>query len=249
VVVYAEAVEVDSTDRAILPAADAFTLAIAERARTLLGARGDTLPRGEPAITWRRLPTTLIVTAHRDGRITWRTPVAIPDTATEPLLARAASVAIADGEKLFWPERYPADSATFRVRLRWPSVNRDGKVERLRVRAATPLFTLAVPWEEGVRTIRQPAVAYPEELIRAGVTGYVILEFIVDTAGRAVPRTIRDVWPASQPPLRADLRGYYTSFVAAARRSVERARFEPARVGGCPVFQLVELPFEFKFRP
>jgi hypothetical protein len=245
VVVYGEAVMRDSTAQAFLPTADSFTMAVIERARMLLGAHGDSLPQAEPAYTWRGVGLGLLFTAYRDGRITWRTPPPDRDSTTAALLARAAAAVHADSPTLAWPADFQTDSAIFLISLAWPKVTRDGVDNRLRLRAPAPLFTVAMPWAEGVRVVRQPVVEYPEELTRAGISGYIILQFTVDTTGRVMPETISDIWPATQPPLDRELRRAYLKFVDAARRSLGRARFEPARTGGCAFPQVLKTPFSF----
>ena len=74
---------------------------------------------------------------------------------------------------------------------------------------------------------------YPEELKLRNVQGEVLMQFVVDTAGRVIPETMR--------VLRAD----HPRFVAAVRTSLLSARFVPARSGGHPVAQLVQQPFQF----
>jgi hypothetical protein len=58
--------------------------------------------------------------------------------------------------------------------------------------------------------------------------------------------TVRDLWPADRPRLTGELGRHYRGFLAAATRAMKDARFEPARLGGCPVPQLVAVPFAFK---
>jgi len=74
---------------------------------------------------------------------------------------------------------------------------------------------------------------YPTVLRERGVEGRVVVQFVVDTAGRVEPGTVRVV---SSPD---DL------FTAAVRAALPSLRFTPARAGGRAVRQLVELPFEF----
>jgi TonB family protein len=74
---------------------------------------------------------------------------------------------------------------------------------------------------------------FPEELKRRSFEGEVLIQFVVDTSGRAIPGTLR--------ALRAD----HPLFLAAVRTSVEAARFAPATIGGRPVAQLVQQPFQF----
>ena len=242
----------DSTLRAALPSAANLTQAIADRARALLGAGADTLPEGEPTITWRELQADVVVTGYRDGRVLWRVErdsggVERPGGAAARLLARALGNAQAAGEApFFWPEGLPGDSVVFRLELVRPGVDGSGTVRPIQSRVAIPVFSVAAPREEPVVILRPPRVHYPGAPRSASVVGTVILQFIVDTTGRADVSTLRDVWPADRPRLTGELAGYYREFISAVRRALVDARYTPARIGGCPVRQLVRQPFSFK---
>lgn len=75
--------------------------------------------------------------------------------------------------------------------------------------------------------------AYPDSLYRAGVTGRVVIEFVVDTAGRVEPASL-DVLEATHP-----------AFIEAVRAALMVAHFQAARLGGHAVRQYVQLPFVF----
>jgi TonB family protein len=78
-----------------------------------------------------------------------------------------------------------------------------------------------------------PAPRYPSMLASAGVEGVVYAHFVVDTAGRVEPGSIR--FPKSDHQL----------FERAVREVLLRSRFSPALVGNRPVRQLVEQAFSF----
>lgn len=78
-----------------------------------------------------------------------------------------------------------------------------------------------------------PRPAYPRILLEAGVEGTVVLEAIIDTAGRAEPGSIK----VSSSTHRA--------FEASAREAMRRALFRPGRIRGRPVRVLVHLPLRF----
>ncbi len=78
---------------------------------------------------------------------------------------------------------------------------------------------------------------YPRTLQRAGIEGEVNMQFVIDTTGRADPRTI-------QLLASTDFR-----FVLAVRRSLPEMLFEPAEVDGRKVRELVQQPFEFTMHP
>ncbi len=74
---------------------------------------------------------------------------------------------------------------------------------------------------------------YPELLRASGVQGGVMMEFVVDTAGRAEPGSLRVL--QSDHPL----------FAEAVKSALIRMRFVPAEVAGRKVRQLVQQPFGF----
>lgn len=77
------------------------------------------------------------------------------------------------------------------------------------------------------------SLEYPDSLRRQNVGGRVVVQFVVDTLGRALFGTDRVV--ESAHPL----------FARAALSAIAEARFTPARVGGRVVRQLVLLPLQF----
>ncbi len=74
---------------------------------------------------------------------------------------------------------------------------------------------------------------YPDSLYRAGTTGRVVVEFVVDTAGMVEPATI-DVMTSSHP-----------LFTQAVRDALLAAHFHSAWSKGQRVRQFVQLPFSF----
>jgi protein TonB len=78
-----------------------------------------------------------------------------------------------------------------------------------------------------------PPPRYPEVLRSSGVEGQVTALFIVDEQGRAEDNSLRFVRSDNQ------------LFEAAVREAIRRMRFNPARVGGRKVRQLVQMPFVF----
>jgi TonB family protein len=88
--------------------------------------------------------------------------------------------------------------------------------------------------------VEQPAtmrgaanLTYPAMLRSAQVEGTVLASFVVDTDGRPDATTFR--------VLRSD----HDLFAHSVRTALERMRYEPARVGGRAVRQLVQQPFAF----
>jgi TonB family protein len=79
-----------------------------------------------------------------------------------------------------------------------------------------------------------PSPVYPDSLWRTGTSGRVVVEFIVDVAGRMQINSFRVV--SSTHPL----------FSASVQRSLEEARFVAAVWQGRNVRQLVHLPYSFE---
>jgi hypothetical protein len=77
---------------------------------------------------------------------------------------------------------------------------------------------------------------YPDSLWRAGVSGRVVAEFIVDTAGAIEPGSLRIV-SATHP-----------YFAGAVKAALDEGSFRSAFLRGKPVRQIVQLPFVFEPR-
>jgi len=77
-------------------------------------------------------------------------------------------------------------------------------------------------------------VTYPEMMRKRGIAGEALAEFVVDTSGRAEPRSVRMLYAA------------HSEFAMAARGLVATARFRPARLSGEVVPCRVRLPVVFQ---
>ena len=80
----------------------------------------------------------------------------------------------------------------------------------------------------------QAGPRYPEALRAAKIEGMVLAQFVVDTAGTVDMRTYK--------VLKSD----NDAFSGAVREALTEMRFEPALVGGRPVKQLMQTPFQFR---
>lgn len=265
VAVYASATTSDSTlspnaKRRLLDGADLLLQAVAERARTMLrGSKAggvDSLPFGEPLLgdslhVWAGVGSWLELTAYGDGRVTWRVPWSRQgDTAAVALLARVLDSMRVSGEATLFRPSDPAapapDSAHFEFSILWPTVDHDGKAIPPRSeRPAQPLFSMLVPWMDPAHVAKGAMPTYPGVALSRGYRGTVIMQFVVDTTGRAEPRTVRDLWPPRVPRLAPNKEMVYQAFVEASRDAVVRTRYAPARIGGCPVKQIVQQPYEY----
>lgn len=102
--------------------------------------------------------------------------------------------------------------------------------------SAAPGAFLLEQVDEPVVPLYQPAPRYPPALQQMGVSGRVVVLFVVDTLGTVEPGSWR-VLSSTHP-----------AFEAAAREAILRSRFQPARIRGRPVRQLVQQPLGFHVR-
>jgi TonB family protein len=78
------------------------------------------------------------------------------------------------------------------------------------------------------------APSYPENLLRRRVEGLVLVQYVVDTLGRADTATFRVISAT------------HVDFVRAVKASLPAMRFRPAMMANRLVPQLVQQPFAFK---
>lgn len=103
--------------------------------------------------------------------------------------------------------------------------------------SADSVYSILEVEEFAVRAEGSAAPAYPPELIKKGVEGAVLTNFVVDTTGRADTSSI------------AILESSHPLFVASVREALPGMRFVPASIQGHKVRQLVEQRFQFKITP
>ena len=246
----AEIADADPVPPVAVASMDLLTQAVAEQARALLGAGAGQLPPGEPSITWRQLDHQLFVVARRDGQVTarvqppvWLSDQSLGDSGARHL-GRALDAARAKGEAFFWDDALKRDSITWLVRLEPAALGEDGQVTPPALRAGFPVFSVLIPPSRPA-DVERIRTNFPMVRIR-GFSGTVRLQFVIDTAGRAVPSSIRGVWPPNEARLVGPPRFAYDSVVRVMRLSLEDARFAPARIGPCIVNQLVQQAFTYR---
>jgi hypothetical protein len=240
----------DSVSSTFANTADNFLQEVVDTAQRQLRASRGTLPVGEPAVTWRGIDRSLRLVAHKNGRVVVIDRDSIRAATAPALLARAVD----DVSNLFlfeWSADSTSDSVRFDIVFVRPTPDSAGHVGKPRPkREAIPVFSVLTPWERpvSVKPGRQSAPPYPYGPKREGYEATIVLRFLVDSTGHAVPSTMLDEWPKDKPrPTGHDLTAYQ-SFLEQTERAVEKTEFIPAMVGGCPVKQLVREPFVFKFR-
>ena len=81
-----------------------------------------------------------------------------------------------------------------------------------------------------------PQPEYPGSLRAAMIEGRVVVQFVVDSAGRVEPGSVSVLEPAHE------------LFVESTRRWLNRTRYVPARIGQRPVRQLVQQEIAFTLK-
>ena len=77
------------------------------------------------------------------------------------------------------------------------------------------------------------APRYPGDLLASGISGCVLVQFVVDSAGLPEPETFKV------------LKTSHVSFAQVVLESIPQVRFTPAKVGANNVRQLVQQPYTF----
>jgi TonB family protein len=95
---------------------------------------------------------------------------------------------------------------------------------------------LAGEVDEPVRVLRAVPPRYPRSLEMAGISGRVLLQFVVDTSGTVEPHTLQVVEATD------------SAFAQSSREALTTTRFAPARAGGQVVRQLVRQTMLFSVR-
>jgi hypothetical protein len=246
----AQLLEGDVVSSGVLASIDAFTQAAAEQARFLLGAGATQLPPGEPSITWRQLDHLLRVVAYRNGRLAWRVerPAWLSDQSAGDSgvrhLGRAIDEAKRRGEAFLWRDDLTRDSLAWLIRLEPAVLGVEGSAQQPTLRSGFPVFHVLTP-PMVAPDVDRLRTNFPMVRIR-GFAGTVRLQFVVDTAGRADPASIRSVWPTNEPRLSGPPGFAYDSVVQVMRGAVKDARFAPARIGSCTISQLVQQSFTYR---
>ena len=235
----------DSLSPAARNAARALTTAIARRVRANLGATGDSLPFAEPAVGWEGASGTIRVTAYRDGRIDRQEPEGDSALAAgaRAVTSGLASV-IASREMPRWPQDLPDDSIAFTLRLHTPMISRSGRTWNNPLQWMEPAFHVMQPWAEPVIDRGNDFPRYPAAPRRDRITGRFEFAYVVDTSGRIDMRTVT---LKTQPRLVGKhAETYRRDFMDALLGFLQRVRYDPARIGGCPVHQRLEQAYEFR---
>lgn len=247
--VYLHATIADSGNSALVVQADLMAQDVAETMRTRIGGTSNELPFGDSVVKPWSVPAVLIVTVHADGSATRRAVSQSGDTLATSMLLDAFDNVRKNGKALIiWPAGYAADSLVVRLVL-WPTaLTRDGSMRMIKAtHSQFGVFRILEPIEHpALAKPNNPIPEYPYSNMVHRVTGSLLLQFVVDSSGFAVPSTMRDMWPRGNPRLTGELGRYYDDFVEATKSAVARWQFYPAAVGSCHVNQTVQLPIQYK---
>lgn len=245
--IYLDARMDSSTIETFTAQADLLAHDVAAELRSQLGGSETAAPQIGASVKWYSIPAELIVTARPDGSMTWRGLSASGDPGAVYVLSAALDSARHHGEAvMLWPDGNASDSVVLRLSLLPRAFKEIGSVPAKKAKHIRFLsFTIMEPVESPALPIGIPKVRYPASSEQHRVTGYLIAQFVVDTNGKAVMSTFKDLWPANQPRLSGSLQDYYSQFVNAVRDGVSTESFTPARVGSCTVPQTVQMPVAF----
>lgn len=106
--------------------------------------------------------------------------------------------------------------------------------QKIQTEGTDSVFTVLDVDTAVVRTANSAAPAYPLDLLKAHIEGYVNAQYVVDTTGLADSASF-NVLKATNP-----------AFEKAVREVLPRMRFMPAKIGSMKVKQLVQQQFSFK---
>jgi len=236
------------SDSALTLQADLIAQDVAAELRALVDSSHSAMPNVDGKLTWYSVPAQIVVTARQDGSATWKAKGAGGDSTAAMLLGAAFESAQAHGTaRLFWPEGTKADSLIVRLSL-VPTYTgfHENNSDNMPRAVKFGVFYLTEPDATPARPKRlgaPPKYPFTNENDRVG--GDVIVQLVVDSTGRTDPATIHDLWPADKPRLQGYLADYYNSFVTSVINWEKQMHYEPMRVGGCPVKQVVQQPIKF----
>jgi hypothetical protein len=245
--VYLDARMAPQTDATLTSQADLIASDVASVLRTQLGGSDSAAPDIGQKIKWYSIPAELILVAREDGSMTWRGTSLSGDAGAVALLSTAMDSARRHGSAvMLWPEGFAADSIVLRLSL-LPKLfaPQPSPPAATGTRMRFLVFTMLAPLETPALPKGDLNIKYPTYNEQHRVTGQTITQFVVDTNGKAVMSTFRDVWPANKPRLSGALEGYYADFIRAVREGVAAETFSPAHTGSCITPQVVQLPVNF----
>jgi hypothetical protein len=244
-IAYLRAAIQDSADEHLSQSADLFAQSVAQSLRSMLGIKGDTLPAADPTISWRNIQSgvSIVISATRSGGIVVQPLAADVDPVAGGLLTRIARAVQASGDWFFWPPDEQRDSVSFELSIVLAPPHQATLSGNVGYSFA--VFSIAYPTETSAVLTSTTVPPHPDKSFGVTGDGTVMLDFIVDSTGHVDTATIRDPLLDTQEYPTGKEGEIYKDFVKALREWLPTATYEPARIGGCPVRQLVQQPFAF----
>ena len=237
------------------PSIDLASEVIARYMRTFLGAADGELPALDTTRSAVDYSGFAMVIARRDGSMRTLMPwdlvprrvrarmQAVMGGQFLTLLERAVDSASAN-EPFTWPEKLEGDSVAFELHFDWPRPDGAGKFDPIPARHAAPVAPMIVPAVRAARPTRAADFVFRRWPADSRGDVVVEVEFVVDSTGRADAGSIRTRWPEGEPPAAGLAGRSFAQFTRDLERSIEGARYSPARVGQC----LVRAPFRQRYR-
>jgi hypothetical protein len=236
------------TDTILTLQSDLMAQDVATEMRALLDTTHMSMLDVDGKLTWYSVPSQIVVIVHADGSESWRVKGSQGDLTAARLLGAAFDSAIAHGNaRVVWPEGIKTDSLIVRLSLVPQYQGYDPTPEHsFDPEKEFTVFALTEPDVTApVIKAGEPPPKYPSFNERHRVEGAVLMQLIVDSTGRTDPSSIHDLWPASWPRLDGYEAEYYNWFVESVTRWSKQVRFEPRRIAGCAVRQVVRIPLTF----
>lgn len=238
----------DSISAPVRALADNFADVIAGEIRRELGAVGDTLPE-IPPLSAGLASASVTLVLKRNAPLAWTdSDTSARSRRTRQMLLDALETAKNAGETIIWPQDLPGDSAHVRLHIDVPSLINGTLVGDEALPVAIPVYATRVLEEKPAAVRRGVQPSYPERNRRGAWSGTVIMQFVIDTTGRAEQGTMKDVWPRNVPRLKPELTDIYDDFLHAAKESIPGSTYYPAEIAGCKVRQVVRQAFIFNIR-
>lgn len=222
--------------------AGALLQLLGEEVQRALGARDDSLPAGEPALSWRHLEGALLVTTTREGGVSVAPiPTGPPslygtDSAMR-VVRRALDPLVRSGEaRLLWPEGFGEAAVTAQLQLERPFVMGDSNVTPVYRRLAVPVFSVAVPVEQPPLA-RSRRTRWPWRPV--ALVGRLVMEYVIDDTGGVEPPSIVEVEEPDRIAIPTERRTAHAAYVEKLEQVLLQSQWKPARVGGCAVRAVV----------
>lgn len=159
-------------------------------------------------------------------------PIMVSSSSPEIADGVVAAIQRADSNYAFPPPSKQLRQAGGEITLRFVDTVRTTDPSVALVR----LVVLAVPADRDPKVLDYPQMSYPENMLQHGMSGRVLLEFIIGTDSTMEQGSLQV------------LEAPHSDFATRALRGLSVARFRPARIGNCVVPVLVRVPVDFKIR-